>query len=321
MTLPKIDNDRSIGDGPGIGVDQFKRKPLRDDVFETSLSVDQCKAILRATRRHDVNFRVMNVGAKLQTLIEVMRKDRWVWTDADPIRLHLHVESGEVVCSDGQHRLLAAARARRTLHTLVLWGDTWRAGVHVDRNMPRRVAQYLRHDHGIGSANVYVSAARFHLARVIANTDKLAVNYARNTIDDETVIDFVLTNLDALQWATNHGNAGASRGFSMTGYMVFLFELQTISTDLAEQFHVDFLNMDLSTTDPLAQLRRSVGRRYNDTGIRSSVAYTITNLVKAHDMRSAGDTVTKWVSASNDEAALPAGFRINGELVKGANNR
>lgn len=309
--------DRIIGDGPGIGVDQFKRKAVGDNVFESTLTIEQCKAIIRATRRHDVNFRMMGTGPKVQGLIEVMRKDRWVWTDADPIRLHLHVESGEVVCTDGQHRLFAAVRARRQLRTLVLWGDGWRAGVHVDRNMPRRVSQYLQHDYGITSASVYVAAARRHLARVLAATDNLATNYSANMIDDETLIDFVVTNREQMHWAINRGSTGAQRGLSMTGYTVFLVELQTVSGDMAEQFHNDLINTELPTTDPLAQLRRTVARRYNDTGIRSSVEYTLANLVKAHNLRSAGDTLTKWVSAPNNDVVFPAGFRINGELVKG----
>jgi len=318
MTEPKIDGQLDLfGDGPGIGVDQFKRKPVGDNVWETTLTIEQSKAILRATRRHDVNFRVMGTGPKQQGLIEAMRKDHWVWTDADPIRLHLHVESGEVVCTDGQHRLLAAVRARRQLHTLVLWGDGWRAGVHVDRNRPRNVGQFLQHEHGITSASVYVAAARRHLARVLAATSNLATTYAGNMIDDETLIDFVLTNRDQMLWAINRGSSGAARGFSMTGYTVFLVELQSVSADIADQFHNDLINNELPTTDPLAQLRRSVARRYNDTGVRSSIEYTLANLVKAHNLRSAGDTLTKWVSASTNDVVFPAGYRFNGELVKG----
>ena len=94
--------------------------------------------------------------------------------------------------------------------------------------------------------------------------------------------------------------------------------VQSVSADIADQFHTDMLNNDLTPTDPLAALRRSVGREYNDTGIRSSIDYTLANLVKAHNLRSAGDTVSKWVSAPNNDVVFPAGYRLNGELVKGA---
>lgn len=312
-------NGNGFGDGPGLGVDELKRKPVGDSVFETSLTTAQCQRILRATARHDINFRPLARGAKEMMLVQAMRHDLWVWTDADPIRLHLHVESGEVVCSDGQHRLAAAVAARRTLRCLVLWGDQWRAGVHVDRNKMRTVAQFLQHEHGIGSASVYAALTRQHLGRLIAHESGLAMTYARNTMDDATVIDFVLKEYDRLHWAINRGAAGSGRGFSMTGYAVVLYELETISDDVATQFHDDFLNNDLSPTDPLAQLRRSVGRKYNDTGIRSTVGYTINNMVKAHNQRSANEEVTRWVNAPSDDVVFPAGFRIDGQRVtKGA---
>lgn len=302
--------DRIIDDGPGMGVDDFKRKPVGDHVFETTLTVDQSKRILRATRRHDVNFRRMTSGAKLEGLIEVMRKDGWVWTDADPIRLHLDVASAEVVCTDGQHRLYAAARARRTLRTLVLWGEMWRAGVHVDRNRTRTVAQYLQHEHGLKSAPVYAAATRYHLAREVAVQLKMSAAYARNYLDDDMVIAFILKHLDALRWVTNHGHSGGALGFSTTGYHVMLLELYLIRADVAADFHADLLNHELPAHDPLAQLRRSVGRRYNDTGVRMSTAYTVANLVKAHNIRSSGDTLSKWVNVTSDEIVFPAGFKL-----------
>lgn len=308
-------NDEDV---PGIGIDGLKRRPV-DSLFETSLSVAQCRAILAATRRHEVNFRPMMKGGTVELLVETMKRDLWVWTDSDPIRLHLDVPSGEVVCTDGQHRLYAAVRARRVLHTLVLWGDKWKAGVHVDRNKTRNVAQYLQHEHGIGSASVYASVTRMHLARVAAVSEGLSYNYSRNRgTNDETVIDFVVKNRERLQWAISHGAAASKRGFSMSGYAVMLYELATISDDLATQFHDDMLNDDLDPQDPLAALRRAVGRRYNDTGIRSSVAFTVNNLVKAHNLRSAGDTVSRWVNVQSDEVVLPAGFKLN-EQPKGAN--
>lgn len=311
-----INGNGNGNDRPGVGVDELKRKEVSSFVFETTLSVDQCKRILDATAKHDVNFRVVEEGGKSLTLVESMRKDRWVWTDADPIRLHLHVESGEIVCSDGQHRLASAVKARRVLRTLVLWGDAWKAGMHVDRNKNRNVAQFLRHEHGFAAATVYVAASRLHLGRLLAYQENFMMNYARMLIDDESIVQFVLDQKEPLLWAINRGSGGSSKGFSTTGYHVFLYELQVTSPAVAEQFHADMANLDLDPLDPLAQLRRSVGRRYNDTGIRANVGYTLNNLVKAHNMRSANEQTSKWVNVQSDQVMLPAGFRIDGKRVR-----
>lgn len=312
---PLIDNHGRFmaDDGPGLGVDELKRKEVGNNVFETSLSIDQCKRILRATKRRDINFRRQEDGGRTLRLVESMKLDRWVWTDADPIRLHLDVGSGEVVCSDGQHRLYAAVVARRVLRTLVLWGDTWKAGVHVDTNKVRNIAQFLAHEHGLQSATVYVAMARLHLARLMAVEQNLGLGYCRAVVTEEAIIDFILANKNGMLWAINRGAIGAGYGLSMTGYAVFLFELYSgINERIAEEFHTDLMNKDLPMSDPLAQLRRSAGRRYNDTGIRATVGYTINNLVKAHALRSAGETQAKWVNVNSDDVVLPAGFKRKG---------
>jgi hypothetical protein len=307
MTNTKITDDE-----PGLGVDELKRKDVKDNVFETTLNVEQCRRIVAATRRHDINFRQISDSAKLQLLVETMRKDQWAWTDADPIRLHLHVPSGEVVCSDGQHRLFAAANARRTLRTLVLWGDDWKAGVHVDRNRVRNVSQFLQHEHGLGSATVYVAAARFHLGRLISANNKLAINYSRSIVDDEAIIELILKNTETIRWGINRAGNFSNRGFSFTGAHVFLFELQQIRQEIADQFYEDFMNNDLDNTDPLAQLRRATNRRYSDTQIRLGAEPSINNLVKAYNMRAAGESVSKWHNATNTDVTFPAGFKPNG---------
>lgn len=309
---------KSIKDDVGLGVDDLDRKDVSGNVWETTLSAQQCKRILSATGKHAVNFRQLADSAKTALLVESMKKGQWVWTDADPVRLHLHVESGEVVCSDGQHRLYAAANSGQGLRTLVLWGDAWKAGVHVDRNRNRNVAQFLQHEHGLGSASVFVAAARFHLARIASVENDLALNYSRNLVDDEAIIDTVLKDVEVLRWGINRAGQFSERGFSFTGAHVFLYELQMIRQEVAEWFYNDFLNAELDPMDPLAQLRRSTARRYDDTGVRGNAAFTLGNLVKAHNMRSGGEQVSKWHNANTTEVVFPAGFKINGKRVKAA---
>jgi hypothetical protein len=303
-------------DIPALTLDELKRVDVAPNIFETTLNIEQCRRILRATERHDANFRKVakSNDPKLRVLVEAMKKDRWVWTDADPIRLHLL--NGEIVCSDGQHRLTAALEARRVLHTLVMWGDDWIAGVHVDRNRGRNVSQYLAHDHGVKSTTLIVAAARLHLARCYGYENGQTANYSRVMLEDEDVIEFVLKHHDALLWASGRGGVAGGRGFSTTGYHVMLFELSTIRQEIAEQFHNDLIDPNLDATDALNQLRRAMARRYGDTGLRATANFTLGNMVKAHNMRSVGEHPLKWVMVRTDDITFPAGFTVNGQRVK-----
>jgi hypothetical protein len=300
-----------------LTVDDLKRKELRD-VFEVTLTPEQCRRILDASI--DVNFRALaDNSATTRQLTETMKRGHWQWTDADPLRLHLN-DAGAVVCTDGQHRLWAATQARKNLRAVVLWGKEFAAGIHVDRNKPRNIAQYLNYEHGLKSAPVYVALMRFHLSRVVGAQNNLSADYVRVLVDDEDIINNIVDNIDGLKWVVaRHGNGG-TRGFNVTAYGVLLWELFQINPATADEFNLAMVATDLEGTDPLAQLRRVVGRRYQETNLRAHREYTMSNLVKAHNMRQTGQQVTKWVTAVGDDIVFPAGFKLP-EMAKIANGR
>lgn len=295
----------------GLDPADLKITDVSATVFETTLSVEQCRSILRHSGVADSNFRKLREDVKLKVLVDAMRSGRWRWTDADPIRLHVDPDSGSIVATDGQHRLHAAVTARRVLRTLVLFGDDWKAGVHVDRNRVRNVAQYLEHDYGISSPAIYVALARFHMARVLSYaTNRTSVNNTAHELADEEIIDFIVNHQEQIRSANSRAGTGGSRGFNNTAYGVFLYELGTISPETADQFHEDMKRTDLPPGDPLNQLRRVVMRRYQETGLRAHRDYSLSNLVKAHNMRVTGQEITRWPNAPLDEVVFPAGFKL-----------
>jgi hypothetical protein len=288
--------------------DSLKTKEV-SGVYEVSIAPEQARRIARATMTTATNFRKLNDDQRMIQMIDAMKRDEWRWTDADPIRLHIHEQTGEIVASDGQHRLMAAAQARRRLRTLVLWGPEWIGGVHVDRNKPRSVAQFLTHEHDISNAAALVAMSRFELSRIIAYHRKTKTEFQRLTIRDEQLVAFTLTNLDALAWSLNRYHAASDRGFNSIGYAVALFEFRAVSHDMTQRFHDDMTDNELDPTDPLMALRKSVGSRYNATGRRVSRDWTMNNLVKAWNMRAGQQTVGNWRNAG-DEILFPLGFKI-----------
>lgn len=278
-------------------------------VFEVSISPEQARRIARATQTTDTNFRKLADDQRMMQMVDAMKRGEWKWTDADPIRLHVHEQSGEIVASDGQHRLLAAAQARRRLRTLVLWGPAWIGGVHVDRNKPRNVAQFLTHEYEIPAATVLVAMARFELSRIGAYHRKTRTEFQRLLIRDEQIVAFTLANLDALQWSLYRYKIGAAHGFNSVGYAVALFEFRAVSHDMTQRFHEDMSDNELDPTDPLMALRKSVGSRYNATGARVSRDWSMNNLVKAWNMRAGQQSVSQWRNAG-DEIMFPLGFKV-----------
>lgn len=286
----------------------LKKQPITT-AFEMTFTPDQARRIVRSTIGTDSNFRKLTEDSRTQQAADQMRRGEWDWRDADPIRLHIHAVTGELVASDGQHRLWAASIARRNLRAMVLFGTEWEAGVHVDRNRTRNVAQYLAHAHGIRGAAPFVAVARFHIARVLAVHVKGSSHYQRNLVTDEAVIAFVVKYQSELSWTLARASVGGARGFNTIAYATMLLEALEIDHELANQFHDDMKNPDLEMLDPLFQLRRIVAQRYSQTGRKAHRDYSIANLVKAWNLRATGQTLTKWINAG-DDVHMPAGYQV-----------
>lgn len=291
--------------------DVLKKKPV--EIYDITFSPEEAKRIVNASIAADVNFRKLTEDKRFLGLVDAMKRGQWNWTDADPIRLHIHPDSGELVASDGQHRLRAAAVARRKLRSLVIFGEEYKSGLHLDRNKSRNAAQYLSHEYGIKGAAPYIAVARFHLARMRAFENKTTASYEAHAIDDESLIAFVIQHQQELTWSIARGQTGGARGFHVTAYGTFLYELLQISHDAASRFHEDMKDQHLDDLDPLAQLRKAVQRRSQETGKRMHREYTISNLAKAYVQRETGQTLTMWKNSSSDDVEFPAGFPVPGK--------
>lgn len=292
-----------------ITFDDLRKKEL-SGVYDMTLTPEQCRRIVRNTVVNQTNFRALVEDHRLRVLVDSMKRGYWVWTDADPLRLHVDDDTGEIVASDGQHRLMAAAEARRVLRSIVLWGKEFQAGVHVDRNKVRTIAQYLKHDHGLKNPAANVSAMRFHLARVLGYHDRLTAGYAASLIPDEPIIEQILKNQNELQWSLGKASTGGARGFNTIAYTTFMYEVLQISPEAASKFHDDMKDPGLDALDPLTQLRKAVSAKHADTGRHVHRDYTIANLVKAYNQREHGQTMTRWINAGSDEVWFPVGYKV-----------
>lgn len=293
--------------------DSLKKQQV-SGLYEMTIQPEQARRIARATITTDTNFRHLSDDQRLAMMVDQMKRGEWIWTDADPIRLHVHETSGEIVASDGQHRLQAAAQARRVLRTLVLFGPEWISGLHVDRNRPRNVAQYLAHERGIKNPTALVALVRTHLSRLMAYERNTTSNYQRQAVTDEMIIEHVHKNQEELMHALNRYSVGSSRGFNSLAYACALYEFRQIDHEMADQFHRDMQESELEPTDPLMALRRQVASRFNATGKRANREYSLDNLVKAWNLRAGSQTVTAWRNAS-DDVFLPFGLTPTREQV------
>lgn len=291
-----------------ITFDDLKTRDL-SGAYEITITPEQARRIVRATQLTDANFRHLTDDRRLSMMVDQMKRGEWIWTDADPLRLHIHEQTGEIVASDGQHRLQAAAQSRRVLRSVVLFGPPWISGLHVDRNRPRNVAQYLQHDYGLKNPTAVVALVRSHLSRLLAYYTKTTPSYQRQSVTDESIIAHTADNLEELTHALNRYAVGASRGFNSVAYANALYEFRMVDHEMADQFHEDMKDPDLDPVDPLMALRRQVATKFNATGKRAHREFSIDNLVKAWNLRAGNQTVTAWRNAS-DDVFFPLGFKI-----------
>ena len=140
------------------------------------------------------------------------------------------------------------------LRTLVLWGDGWKAGVHVDpqpgiatsaSSWPTSTSWDQQRCSSLRPACAWPGSS--------AVENNLAVNYAPHT--DRRRSDHrpraerrgPVALGHQSRWQFQH-----LRRFSYTGAHVFLYELQLIRREIAEQFHQDFAEQGFHAVDPLA---------------------------------------------------------------------
>ena len=55
-----------MANGDSIKADDIKRKNVSDTVFETTLSIEHCRRILKSSNAHEVNFRETSGRAQRQ---------------------------------------------------------------------------------------------------------------------------------------------------------------------------------------------------------------------------------------------------------------
>jgi uncharacterized protein YfiM (DUF2279 family) len=65
----------------------------------------------------------------------------------------------------------------------------------------------------------------------------------------------------------------------------------------------------LDSLDPLAQLRKMIGRRHAETGLKLHRDPTIANLVHCWNERAQGRTLTQWKMVG-DSVGFPAGYKV-----------
>jgi hypothetical protein len=277
------------------------------DVTIRVFTSDEARGIVKATLASRANFRSpyqKNGGPDYTTLryAQAMRDGDWRWQDAGPIRMSTGT------CTDGLHRLAACAISQVPLRSMVLEGEDWEAGAHVDEHKPRTLGQ-LFVAHGITDGITKSTLCRHFLARTIAAERGCTSEHAKMIYVSRTMcLQCERVYRAEIEQVTKCRVTGTKANINAAGYILFLLEIAVISMARAVEFDAAVRHRDLEPRDPLYHMLKFASEQRLHLGHVKPMVWTINNLIKAWNQREDGVLLQMWKQATWTDLRFADGF-------------